>query len=1243
MRNLLNKAAATIISLALLFTAMPLESLVSLAQAQETTLDLLRIENNQDTSIRLESGDRVTIKLRQPLSQAWKENAITWVGTQSPNIDCNYQREEITCTVINNVPNTHDTYQIRAQISPLTGWQLSNSVSIDVWPKNTPPTLDIDNYNPPAGRSVRPGESSYDGNLSFNATSEAIRVNKVTLKVEGTNASGNIESVGNNVAEVSISYPTNADQSQKETKICSAVNSSSYLCTGLNMLIPAASNRKAELRIQWAAQDTPDVHFVLADQGDKISVYVDPTGDVDAISLNSATRLNRNTPGVTIAGRSASQAHGYIMTPGIPSTTQAPTPVAPQWGCWDFAGLKSRAFENKSYAQVISLFQNIAYSNRGFSSILVQEVTTVCRDAVSNDTVVVATVSHGNGTYPPQVEITYLKELDEFFTSSGVPSCPVPREFHLNSRGDITCEFPNNGGATRGGNIDFVNDPTLRTTSITMPAQNTTPTTATPNPEAYLTGSHLANIYEDGTTKVMEVMSGTGFKIYANNHNEIAFVYDVSREFCSDADNQILCREYPAIPLRGDECSVIAGRWALGCVLNNRNGNKKGMVVFGAVDKNHNNKRTNNVVVLVQNEEPPSPPTITTPQGGFDALHTPHFSYTTPNDPTTIRIDRQPGDELTIKLDRNGLPPALRNVKIEEWEISMTSGIAKCNDRFKNDMLTCTIAADYKDGGKITGAAIFKVNGKEYQTQRFYVLVAQKEAKVQTGEKIEDFSKRCATRAWNGKGGSYYEDQITEWTFILVDLQTRTGEWGQDAKPSDFCKADDWIVTLKNADGPIAPVDVRHNQDQVWIVKGEKPMSLNVQAIKRAHNFTVRSIPMGFNLPAMPKQAIDTDLNFQQLQKNFKFTTRTINGKTRMDWSNVLTPNQGYYAIYYSRYNGTTDAYEGGAVDIYTNEGTYTFRTEENKRYEVTLEVRKANGNLLFSRTVSIDTRPDTRVVVPYTNINTPPAGYEDYIPRTEEMEVPLDNPIFADININTIAGKAAVFLGATGISGGRPPECPDCRPLFDGNANLNKAEFSKFSLLWLLGPHSFDDPMPQMRDPQTTPRDRVERNYDNLVGPHSFYDPMPGVDYPPPATDITNWKVPHSFTDPMPRMNDPVPQDIDANAWYWIFIKEAIRRGMIQGHPDGRVGPGEQINTATALTIIRRMLGDSWNIGEGFNGQWSDVNGSEWFAEGALMAHDLNLLPHRMNSGKFRPNSTLTRYETAVIFLSLSEALRNR
>ncbi|MDP3975823.1 MAG: hypothetical protein Q8P95_02805, partial [bacterium] len=197
------------------------------------------------------------------------------------------------------------------------------------------------------------------------------------------------------------------------------------------------------------------------------------------------------------------------------------------------------------------------------------------------------------------------------------------------------------------------------------------------------------------------------------------------------------------------------------------------------------------------------------------------------------------------------------------------------------------------------------------------------------------------------------------------------------------------------------------------------------------------------------------------------------------------------------------------------------------------------------------------------------------------------DAALFADIDLNTLAGRAAQYLGKMRISGGRPPECADCKPNFDGNTELNKAEFSKFGIIAQLG------------------------------ADFAFNSS---------ATDIK------------------VPWDVDTSAWYWTFLRECIIRGILKNNPDGSSRPAEMINTATALEIIKRLKAPNYTFDKALLNKadfWTDVTGTDWWTDAAAFAYEKNLLPHRMKTdgGKFRADSTLTRYETAVIFYQLANS----
>ena len=125
-----------------------------------------------------------------------------------------------------------------------------------------------------------------------------------------------------------------------------------------------------------------------------------------------------------------------------------------------------------------------------------------------------------------------------------------------------------------------------------------------------------------------------------------------------------------------------------------------------------------------------------------------------------------------------------------------------------------------------------------------------------------------------------------------------------------------------------------------------------------------------------------------------------------------------------------------------------------------------------------------------------------------------------------------------------------------------------------------------------------------------------------------------------LPSLPD-VPDETTPN---WLNLSD--HDAYIQGYPDGRVKPENNITRAEVATIFFRLLTDEareyfWSTDSGF----SDVKSSDWFNNAVATMVNAGIITG-YNDGTFRPNDPITRAEFATIaarFLSDPYSLQDQ
>lgn len=109
---------------------------------------------------------------------------------------------------------------------------------------------------------------------------------------------------------------------------------------------------------------------------------------------------------------------------------------------------------------------------------------------------------------------------------------------------------------------------------------------------------------------------------------------------------------------------------------------------------------------------------------------------------------------------------------------------------------------------------------------------------------------------------------------------------------------------------------------------------------------------------------------------------------------------------------------------------------------------------------------------------------------------------------------------------------------------------------------------------------------------------------------------------------------DVLDGEWYTKFVMQAAILGVINGYPDGKFRPAQEINTAEFLKMITLMF----NFPENLAYDFVDVPKDAWFAKYAGAADRYDLFPERGQN--LEPSRQISRYDVAV---AIYQYLKNR
>jgi hypothetical protein len=110
---------------------------------------------------------------------------------------------------------------------------------------------------------------------------------------------------------------------------------------------------------------------------------------------------------------------------------------------------------------------------------------------------------------------------------------------------------------------------------------------------------------------------------------------------------------------------------------------------------------------------------------------------------------------------------------------------------------------------------------------------------------------------------------------------------------------------------------------------------------------------------------------------------------------------------------------------------------------------------------------------------------------------------------------------------------------------------------------------------------------------------------------------------------------DVIEGEWYVRYIMEAVNRGIMKGHPDGRAAPGDGVQKDEFMALLAR----TFDLPLGLQHTYSDVPSSAWAYTYVGIADKYQLFPGASNT-RFNPSHKTTRGEVAI---AIYQYLKNR
>ncbi len=138
--------------------------------------------------------------------------------------------------------------------------------------------------------------------------------------------------------------------------------------------------------------------------------------------------------------------------------------------------------------------------------------------------------------------------------------------------------------------------------------------------------------------------------------------------------------------------------------------------------------------------------------------------------------------------------------------------------------------------------------------------------------------------------------------------------------------------------------------------------------------------------------------------------------------------------------------------------------------------------------------------------------------------------------------------------------------------------------------------------------------------------------------TPIASLSASGDATAQLDQSKCPLP-DLDPQAWYFPYVCQAYRNGVISGYPDGTFRPAQTINKVEALKMDLLQAGVS--LQTDFTDNFDDISPEDWFWDYARIANEKSIIVED-RKGNLNPAETLNRGDFSMLVYRTIKAINN-
>lgn len=117
-----------------------------------------------------------------------------------------------------------------------------------------------------------------------------------------------------------------------------------------------------------------------------------------------------------------------------------------------------------------------------------------------------------------------------------------------------------------------------------------------------------------------------------------------------------------------------------------------------------------------------------------------------------------------------------------------------------------------------------------------------------------------------------------------------------------------------------------------------------------------------------------------------------------------------------------------------------------------------------------------------------------------------------------------------------------------------------------------------------------------------------------------------------------PFP-DLDRAAWYFPYVCEAYRNGVVSGYPDGTFKPEQTIIKVEALKMD--LLQSGISLQTDYTDNFDDISPSDWFWDYARIADQTSIIVSDRD-GNLNPSETMNRGDFSMLVYRTIRAIKN-